>query len=338
MIVIYLLFFLLFNYSECFNFFPHPLEKRISYIEGIKDIRKMDKSTFKCCKIYFERYSPLIIFRNQPQLTPNEFLDFAKLFDDNRDEEAINSMSNNQSYWKMNQMLQPFDQFPECKHVAPRGNYYLKDYYGCKKLQVYPSEYFKEKYLWHSDTWGHNTKIMNKITAFYIIKQPLIGGETDFISGETIYENLSQDEKRRYKDITLQVSREPFLNGYCSMDYSGAEFEDDIYIEPSSDSLKYTPLIKMPEPDSFSKPSLIISPILVQKIKGYDVIKTRKWIKKLMNKKVLPHRVTVQWKKGDVAIFNNKLFIHSSTPANNYLKNKMNNERFLLQTFIPTKE
>lgn len=334
-----LILFLLFNHCHSFNFLPHPLEKRISYIEGIKDVRYMDKSVLDCCKIYLERYSPLIIFRNQPEMNPNEFLNFAKLFDDNRDEEALSSMNKNQSYWKMNQMLQPFDQFPDCKHVAPRGNYYLDNYYGCKNLQVYPSEYFKDNYVWHSDTWGHSTKIMNKITAFYVIKQPVIGGETDFISGETIYEHLSPSVQKRYQDIILEVSRESFLKGICQMDYSGTKFDDEHeYISPSEDSLSYTPLVIMPEPDSFSQPSLIISPIIVQRIKGSDSRTTRKWMEKLMNEDILPHRVTIQWKKGDIAIFNNKLFIHSSTPANNYLKNKNSNERFLLQTFIPTKE
>ena len=333
------IFFLLFHSYNCFRFLPHPLESRISYIEGIKDIRNIDKSILECCKIYFEQTSPLIIFKNQPEITPQEFLDFAKLFDDNRDEEAINCVNNNQSYWIMNQMLQPFDQFPNCKHVAPRGNYYIKDYYGCKNLQVYPGEYFKDKYVWHSDTWCHNTKIMNKISAFYIKKQPLIGGETDFISGETIYENLSYKKRQEYKDVILEVSRETFLSNNSPMDYSGTEFEDNQdYINPSKNSLSYTSLIQMPKPGSLLNPSLIITPIIVQKIKGCDVETSRRWIKKLMNEDVLPHRVSIQWKKGDIAIFNNKRFIHSSTPANNYLKNKLDNERFLLQIFVPTKE
>ena len=333
------IFFLLFHSYNCFRFLPHPLESRISYIEGIKDIRNIDKSILECCKIYFEQTSPLIIFKNQPEITPQEFLDFAKLFDDNRDEEAINCVNNNQSYWIMNQMLQPFDQFPNCKHVAPRGNYYIKDYYGCKNLQVYPGEYFKDKYVWHSDTWCHNTKIMNKISAFYIKKQPLIGGETDFISGETIYEHLSYKKRQEYKDVILEVSRETFLSNNSPMDYSGTEFEDNQdYINPSKNSLSYTSLIQMPKPGSLLNPSLIITPIIVQKIKGCDVETSRRWIKKLMNEDVLPHRVSIQWKKGDIAIFNNKRFIHSSTPANNYLKNKLDNERFLLQIFVPTKE
>lgn len=333
--------FIIFLFPLCYSirFIHHPLESRISYVEGIKDIRNIPNSVLEQCKIHFEQKSPLLIFKNQNNITPNEFLDFAKQFDDNRDEDALITDNKEQSYWLMNQMLQPFDQFPDCKHVAPRGNYFLKNYYGCKKLQIQPSDYFKDKYLWHADTWGHNTKVMNKITAFYVIKQPLIGGETDFISGETIYENIPEEKKELYRNMIVQVSREPFLKNHITMDYSSSKLNDVVsYIEPSKESLSYTPIVIMPKKNSFSKPSFIISPILIQKIKGSNVKKTRKWIEYVVNNYLLPHRVTIQWKEGDLAVFNNKLFIHSSTPANNYLNNECNNQRFLLQTFIPTKE
>jgi hypothetical protein len=55
-----------------------------------------------------------------------------------------------------------------------------------------------------------------------------------------------------------------------------------------------------------------------------------------MLNKVLPYRTSIQWKKGDLAVFNNRRFIHSSTPARNYLDNKDSSKRFLLQAFIPT--
>lgn len=337
MVTILLLLLLFMNVVFSYQFIPHPLEKRISYVEGIRDVRDINKSVLGHCKIHFEEKSPMLIFKNQPPLTPNEFLDFSKLFDDKRDEDALTSKNKNQSYWKMNQMLQPFDQFPKCKHVAPRGNYFLEDYYGCQNLQVQPSDYFKDKYLWHSDTWAHNSKIMNRITAFYVIKQPLLGGETDFISGETIYEHLSEEDKLLYKEIILEVSREAFLQNRSPMDFSGSEFDENFeFTESSKESMSYSPLIVMPEPNSLSKPSLIVTPILVQKIKGLSVSNSRKFIKNLVINHLLPHRVSIQWKEGDLAIFNNRVFIHSSTPANYYLNNKFSNERFLLQTFIPT--
>jgi len=55
-----------------------------------------------------------------------------------------------------------------------------------------------------------------------------------------------------------------------------------------------------------------------------------------MKTKVLPHRVSVQWQKGDLAILNNRRFMHSSTPSRNYMENDSGNQRLLLQTFIPT--
>ena len=330
--------FLLFSLSYSLQFLPHPLEKRISYVEGIDDIRYIGNDSLKICKENFKKKYPMLIFKNNKNITPQEFLNFAKQFDDNCDEEAIKSTEEKQSYIQSNQMLQPFDQFPDCKHVAPRGNYFLKNYYGCENLQVSPSDYFKDKYLWHSDTWGHNSKRMNKITAFHIKEQPLIGGETDFISGETVYENLSSEYKRYYKNIIVQVSREPFLKGHVSMDYSGAQFLENIsYVKPSEESITKVPIITFPEEDSYSKPCLLVSPILVQCVEGYSIEKSRILLTHLVNRHLLPNRVTIQWKKGDIAIFNNKLFIHSSTPANNYLQNKFSNKRFLLQTFIPTK-
>lgn len=321
-----------------FEFVKHPLEKRICYVQGIDDVRLLTRNEFRKCQQQFDQESPMLIFQNQPEISPHEFLDFAKLFDEHRDEEALNSKSSNQSYWQNEQMLQPFDQFPDCKHVAPRGNYFLEDYYGCKNLNVEPGEFFKEHYLWHADTWAHHSKRMNKITAFNVIKQPLIGGETDFISGETVYEKLTEVERLFYRYLIVEVSRESFLKNMVSMDYSGSEYENELDFELSPDFLSESPLIHFPHVNSYEKPSMILTPILIHKIKGLNVDESRKIISRMVKKNLLPHRVSIQWKKGDIAVFNNKLFMHSNTPANNYLKNKQSNQRFLLQTFIPTRK
>lgn len=342
MMFVYILI-LLFNHNiQSLKLLPHPLEKRICYVEGIEDVRELSPYTIELLKSEFRFKSSMLIFKNQPRLTPHEFLDFVKIFDDNLDEDAFIS-DKSMTYVNSNKMLQPFDQFPDCNHVAPRGNHYIKEYYGIKDLQVYPTDYFKENYLWHSDTWGHPTKIMNKITGFYVIHQPLLGGETDFISGETIYENLSELEKLAYKNIELEVSRESLLeaikDNVALMDYSGSYFKfNDIYKKASKESLSIVKLINFPDNKNYLNPCLLISPAFVEKVKGWDLQESREWLTLLMNLNILPHRVTIQWKKGDVAVFNNKLFIHSSTPANRYLENELSNKRFLLQTFLPTKD
>jgi hypothetical protein len=78
-------------------------------------------------------------------------------------------------------------------------------------------------------------------------------------------------------------------------------------------------------------------PTFFERVVGWSVNDSRDWIKKFMNEKVLPHRVSIQWKKRDLAVFNNRRFIHSSTPARNYLDNFSSSKRLLFQTFIPTK-
>ena len=85
---------------------PHPLEKSVCYVEGIRDVRDVTRSELGRCKAHFEETSPLLTFKNQPSVTPNEFLDFAKLFDDNRDEDALNSKNVSQSYQILTLFLQ----------------------------------------------------------------------------------------------------------------------------------------------------------------------------------------------------------------------------------------
>ena len=77
-------------------------------------------------------------------------------------------------------------------------------------------------------------------------------------------------------------------------------------------------------------------PTFFEKVVGWTVKESRQWMQSFMNKHVLPHRVSVQWKTGDLAVFNNRRFIHSSNPARNYMDNADSNKRLLLQTFIPT--
>ena len=68
---------------------------------------------------------------------------------------------------------------------------------------------------------GHDFKLPNVVTGFQIIKQPLIGGNTDFISGETIYENLTPEEKIACENMLIEINRRKFITGQMLQDYSG---------------------------------------------------------------------------------------------------------------------
>ena len=323
------LFSLSFSLLKSFHLQTHPLEKRIAYINGINDIKKIDDSTFYELQQAFDKH-PLVIFKGVNQVAPNDFLNFVKLFDKRHDTDAL-LMPDNFPH----QMLQPFDQFPDCKHVAPRGNFELIDFHNIKHINVEPTETFINNYVWHTDILGHEYKLPNVVTGFYIIEQPLIGGDTDFISGETVYENLNKEEQLAAQNMLIQINRRKFIINSVKTDYAGVNRLED-YTE-HNDGNTQLPLVYAPDNETANeKPKVLIMPTFFEKVVGWSVPESRTWIKTFMCNKVLPYRISIQWKKGDLAVFNNRRFMHSSTPARNYLDNVDSSKRLLLQTFIPT--
>jgi alpha-ketoglutarate-dependent taurine dioxygenase len=276
---------------------------------------------------------PLLIFKEVDSVSPREFIDFVKEFDPDHD---IDALTYPDKYPQ--QMLQPFDQIPECKHVAPRGNTELLHFYDIPKIAIAPGEAFIDKYVWHTDILGHETKLPNVVTGFYIIEQPLIGGDTDFISGETVYEHLTAYEQIAARNLLIEINRKKFLTKTAITDYAGVN-----RVEPFHeliDGKTLVPMVYVPDNDRSSKsegPSVLLLPSFFERVVGWGAEESRKWISEFMNNKVLPHRVSVQWKRGDLAVFNNRRWMHSSTPARNYIDNEDSSKRLLLQTFIPTK-
>ncbi len=326
----YLRIYILLAFINCitsYKLISHPLENRIAYVRGINDIKTIDDKTINKLKADFIRH-PLLIFKDIKDVAPEDFIKFTSNFDDDADVEAINQPDKYQ-----HQMLQPFDQFPNCKHVAPRGYINLNDYHNIKNIQIEPYGPFKTNYIWHSDLLAHDYKLLNVVTGFYIVHQPLIGGDTDFISGETVYENLNEREKIACKNILLEINRRKFITDNVKQDYAGINRLEK-YEEFEGNNL--VPILFAPEND-IEKPRILIMPSFFEKVVGWNVDDSRKWIKMFMNKHVLPYRISVQWQKNDLAIFNNRRFIHSSTPAEQYMRNKDSENRLLLQTFIPTK-
>jgi hypothetical protein len=166
------------------------------------------------------------------------------------------------------------------------------------------------------------------------MEQPLIGGDTDFISGETIYENLTPQEQLATHNMLIEINRRKFITASLEIDYAGVNRLESF--EEREDGNTRIPLVYAPDNEN-EKPRVLIMPTFFEKVVGWSVDDSRKWMKKFMNEKVLPYRVSVQWKKNDLAVFNNRLFMHSSTPARNYMDNKDSCKRLLFQTFIPTK-
>lgn len=313
--------------SSSFRILQHPLEKRISYVYGIGDITKLDVNIKQELRNLFQKY-PLLIFKDVNDVSPKEFLNFIKEFDVERDDDALNNPQDN-----THQMLQPFDQFPDCNHVAPRGNIELINYYDIKNIKIEPFDLFVNNYVWHTDILGHEFKLPNVVTGFYLIEQPLIGGDTDFISGETIYENLSKEEQLACNNILTEINRRKFVTRSLEIDYGGIQRSEE-YEERLDGNCKI-PIVFAPD-NIHEKPRVLLMPTFFENVVGWNIKDSREWIKNFMCEKVLPHRVSIQWKKNDLAVFNNRRFMHSSTPTRNYMDCQFSPKRLLLQTFIPT--
>jgi hypothetical protein len=317
-----------FIFSQGFRLLQHPLEKRIAYIDGLteKDIKNIDQTTLYHLQEMFKSH-PLLIFKGIYNVSPTEFINFVKLFDKDRDNDSLENPQENKD-----QLLQPFTQFPDCNHVAPKGNIELNDFYGIKKLNIKPES--ANTYLWHTDILGHEYKLPNVVTGFYIIEQPLIGGHTDFISGETIYENLSNEEQMASHNILIEINRSKlFIDNKIKMDYAGVNRLE--WFEHKETGNTRIPLVFAPD-DINEKPRILLTPTYFEKVVGWSVQDSREWIQQFMLKNVLPYRTSIQWKKGDLAVLNNRRFMHSGNPARNYLDNKDSSKRLLLLTFIPT--
>ena len=311
-----------------FNINVHPIEKRCLYINNL--CFPIKYTEMHEIKNLFNKY-PLLIFRNSnKKLSPNEFIKFLTIFDDDCDKEAL---KNPDKYPK--QMLQPFDQFPDCKHVSPRGNFVRNNFFGINDIDVKPDNKFISNYVWHTDLLGHPEKNPSIITGFHIIKTPVIGGDTDFISGETIYENLDELQIGILNNSRIIINRHNFAFGNKIMDYSGSYRIKDSDIKYPNNNVEI-PILFPPE-NRHQTYKVLIMPSFVENIVGYNIIETDKKLKHFMEKYVLPHRFSIQWREGDICVFNNRCFIHSSNPARNYLE-LSNNERLLLQAFLPTKK
>jgi hypothetical protein len=212
--------------------------------------------------------------------------------------------------------------------VAPRGFFQKDDVHGTGPIKVGPREPFVTDYVWHTDLLGHPSKTPGVITGFHIVEQPLIGGETDFICGNTVWDHLSEEQRIACENIVVEIDRSKFASHERELDYSGTIKLADV--DPSPEMLSRTPLVYGPEP------CVLVQPSFMHKIAGLSHESSTEWLKNFMRDHVMPHRISVQWRKGDIGVFCNRRFSHSSTPAERFMKYSESPNRLLLQTFLPT--
>jgi len=321
------LFLLLLPAIHSFQLAIHPVENKIAYISGITNVESVSKQTLSALREVYNQH-PVLIFKDVNTPTPKSFIQFISSFDEYADLDAIKSPDR-----YPHQLLQPFDQFPDCKHVSPRGNFFIDEWAGIKNIKVEPLEKFVNNYVWHTDLLGHENKLPGCVTGFYFVEAPMIGGDTDFISGERVYHSLSEKEKEEACNTIIQYNRHRFGFSQVPNSYEGVP---DItgYTKELDKYNTYSPLV-FAIGENYS-PSILFSPSFCSGIVGKSQDEAQQWIRNLVHNKMLHHRVSISWKKGDLALFNNRLFIHSSTPTRNYMDFPESSKRLLLQTFIPT--
>ncbi len=321
MLSVVLLTLLLPSICVAFHVQPHPLEPKCAYVSGLT-IPVQDESTKADLLTQFKK-TPLMIFTKQQRVSPIEFQDFLTIFDSHCDKQALLDPESH-----LDQVLQPFDFVPGLKHIAPRGNFKATNWKGVESLHVKPVPPFIDNHVWHCDLHAHATKIPNVVTGFQVLRQPLYGANTDFVSGTTIHDHLNPHQKKAASQILMEISRAAFLDREY-FDYGGVNILSDV-----REDLPVTqvPLLVGSDAD----PCVILQPTFTKRIVGMNHGNSAQWVRNFMIQHVLPHRFTVQWKAGDIGVFNNRQFMHSSTPATHYLNFAGANTRLLLQVFLPT--
>ena len=132
-------------------------------------------------------------------------------------------------------------------------------------------------YLWQTDNSN------SIITSLYVNKDNY--EVSDFICGETVYKNLPFDVKNACSNILIETNKNNKRN-----------------------------FVQLVYGYNYNTSSIIIEPAFFEKVVGWSTEESNSWLKKFMSSYVLPYRFTIQWKKGDLCIINNRKYIYSFNP------------------------
>jgi len=298
-IIIFLLNILLVN---SFYLIKHPIEKRIAFIHDIKDITKVDESTINDLQELYKIY-PLLIFKNLDIVSPNDFFNFVQRFDNDNYVQLL-------EYYQR-ETLQISDNLLDYDYRYQKENIDLLNFFNVKNLnmKLYNSN-------WCTNTLGNEYKLSNIASGIFIMKDSPIWDSTDFISSETIYENLNPDEQLYIENIFIENKNNIIFDNINIID-------------------KIIPILYKSN-NIYEKSKILIMPSLIEKIIGWGTKDSRNWINNFMKNKVLPYKVNIKWEKGDLAIFNNNRFMHTSTPGKNYINNLNIIDKFSTKRLIHT--
>ena len=247
------------------------------------------------------RKCPVMVFRNnyggKGEPTSKEFFAFVKRFDPDVDVEAIENQD----------ILHPFRQDEDEPHVATRAerNEEHKNELG---------DQFRWGPVWHMDLVGSKkTAVPNVVSAFHFLDVPEEGGNTIYANMNMAYAMFPPELKREVD--TLQCVYDNDLNSLFNFELDQDGFTRlGPFPKKEEEDQVVRPLVRRDK--SSGKKRMFFTPVRFNRFVGWSTEQSWEFIAYIFHTFVNTPRnaVSIKWKRGDVAVFNNDALIHTSAP------------------------
>ncbi len=264
---------------------------------------------------YLFKTTPVLVFEKQ-NLLPEEQYYISSFFD-----EKYN-----------NQVMHPFNTaVPSVDQIAIRGKG-IANHFGVDNVPIHVGKTFKYTEVWHQDLVGVKDVLPPIVSSMYMIETPEWGGKTKFASLENAYESMSYLYKSFYKNTESTYLYDN--NNLPEIDFTGYGRIDKYWKNDLTEELKSTmvtqPLIIYPTEKS-TKKTFMITPNKLYKFNTLTPSESQEKMRYIMKNFILAKNNvgTLSYRKNDFVIFNNRKVIHTSTPTEEYSKDRILSILFL---------
>lgn len=324
-------------------------------VEGV-DIERLSEEDFKAIHDALYEHQ-VLLFKDQGHVTPKAQYLLTSHFDPASDTYGHGTDVPNSAKSILHPDLKTIPHQPQVQVI---GNGFVKEFEGLKDIQLRHPHHktfhkdhipedkdldFTRFYRWHIDAalYGRNPPKVTTLLAVSVPKgrrQTLLYddgtgdelevplGTTAFVSGQKMYEMLSDEDKEFVNTSKIEYAPHPYIwMGKCrsrptglGLYSEGRELSLDELPPVEKEKIQVLPMVwKNP---STGKPSLQIHPSAVCKIHLADgtviddLEKVRDIVYKLQRPAIAPEYVYPHdWEEGDLVLFHNRGVLHSVVGA-----------------------